>query len=186
MSTSFVIEGWRLRAGDGTVRLFKCDSSSARVEIHRHIILGSDDMDESKKFTWRVWNAADRLYAHMIDQLLPVLNNQEPSAVRDATVEYVSKVLAVDSRSEFHNIELKGETITLTAESILERLKTQEHENRSHFRVYSGLECRLPSMTSSMREEIKQKTISYLEELRFSPSVIKSVQNELDQIVTAL
>jgi hypothetical protein len=113
LSGSFVIEGWRLRAGDGTVRLFKHDSSGARVEIQRDIRLISDDMDDSKQFTWHVWNAADRLYAHMIDKLLSAPNTSEPCVARDATVEDVSKVLAVDSRSEFQNIDLKGETIMI-------------------------------------------------------------------------
>jgi hypothetical protein len=47
----------------------------------------------------------------MIDKLLSAPNASEPCVARDATVEYVSKVLAVDSRSEFQNIDLKGETI---------------------------------------------------------------------------
>ena len=49
----------------------------------------------------------------MIDKLLSAPNTSEPCVARDATVEYVSKVLAVDSRSEFQNIDLKGKLYDL-------------------------------------------------------------------------
>lgn len=182
MSTSFVIEGWRLRSGDGTVRLFKADSSGARVEILRTIELLSDDpRGASKHFNWHEPYAEDCLYAHMIDQLLSPADTLESRVARHATLEYVSKLLAIGS--ELGNIDLAGGPVIMTAESLVQSLNVQKRADGSYFWVFSGLE-RSPSMTASMREQIKEKTTTYLEELQFSPGVIKTVQNEIGQIQT--
>jgi hypothetical protein len=183
MSTSFVIEGWRLRIGDGTVRLFQSDSSGARVEILRTIGLQSDDPHgASKYFNWHETYAEDCLYAHMIDQLLSPAATLELGVALHATLEYVSKLLAIGS--ELGNVDLAGDTIIMTAESLIQRLKDQQRADGSYFRVFSGLD-RIPSMTSSIRAEIKEKITTYLKELQSLPSVIKKVQDEIDQNGTA-
>lgn len=106
-----------------------------------------------------------------------------------ATVAYASKVLAL--RSELNNSDLRGEPIELTAQSILKRLNTQDYENGSNFRLFSGLAIpcfllsklrRDPSTISSARERIRKKTISYLKRLKFSIAVIETVQDTIDRI----
>jgi hypothetical protein len=177
------------KTGEGIVRLFKCSSSGARVEIRRTIVLLSDDLDESEQFNWHRWNSADRLYAQIIQNLLSAPNTPELLVAWYATLEYASKVLAVNS--EFQNLDLTGEPIVLTAESILERPKTKKREDGSRFLGFSGaaIPCfllgelqRNPSTINSVRERIREKTINYLEQLQFSPSVIRTVQNEIDRI----
>lgn len=179
MSISFQIEGWGLRAGDGRVTLFKCDSSG-RVEIRPYIRLASDDdYDEPEYFNCTQWSSAWRLYAHMIDILLPPAKTPEPCVAREATVEYVSNVLAIAHRSPLKYTDWTGETITMRSEDILEALKTQIFDDGSRFRILSGLGNRNLAMTNSMREQIKEETSRYLEALQFPSHVINTVQKAI-------
>jgi hypothetical protein len=189
MNIKFEIEGWGLRTGDGRVMLFKCDSSGARVEILRTIQLINDDpRGRSKHFNWHETYAADCLYAHMIDNLLSPAKTSEPSVAREATVEYVSNVLAIAYRSPLKYTDWTGETTIIGSEDILEALKTQSFDDGARFRILSGLERRLEDrnlpLTSSLWGQIKEKTTSYLQELQFPARVIKTVQREIDQIGT--
>jgi hypothetical protein len=192
MNVSFEVEGWGLRTGDGRVRLFKCDSSG-RVEIRRHIMLANDDYDESEYFNWTRWSSGWRLYAHMIDILLPRAKTPEPCLAREAAVEYAANVLDMErpekrseQRSRFGNTDLAGEELTMTSESIIERLKKIKFEDGSNFRLLSGLERRLEdrrlSMKSSMREQIKDEITAYLQELQFPSRVLERVRSEIDEI----
>jgi hypothetical protein len=192
MNVSFEVEGWGLRTGDGRVRLFKCDSSG-RVEIRRYIMLAMDDYDESEYFEWTRWSSGTRLYAHMIDILLPPVKTPEPCLTREAAVEYAANVFDMetpekrsDQRSWFGNTDLAGEKITMTSERIFEGLKKMKFEDGSHFRLRSGLERRLQGqnlpMTSLMREQIKDEISGYLEELQFPLPVIERVRSEIDEI----
>jgi len=99
------------------------------------------------------------------------------------------KILAVNS--EFQNLDLTGESIVLTTESILGRPKTKKREDGSRFLVFSGvaMPCfllgklhRNPSTIDPAREQIREKTTNYLEQLQFSPRAIRNVQDQIDEV----
>jgi hypothetical protein len=135
------------------------------------------------------YNSADRLYAHIIQNLLSTPNTPESLVAWYATVEYASKILAVNS--EFQHLDLTGESIVLTTESILERPKTKKREDGSRFLVFSGvaMPCfllgklhRNRSTIDPAREQIREKTTNYLEQLQFSPRAIRNVQDQIDEV----
>jgi hypothetical protein len=156
-------------------------------------VLYSDDLDESDRFQLSCWNSEQRIYAHMIANLLSAPESPESLVAWYATVGFASIVLPWRLRRQILEEMRDGQSVVVTEQSILEKLgtKKQDHGNGSNFLLQSesAIQSFLlrelhtnPSAISSVRERIKERTKSYLEQLRFPPSVIENVQNEIDQI----
>jgi hypothetical protein len=123
------------------VRVYRRDPTGTRDEIRPSIVLASDDSTELEHFKWTRWNSADRLYAHIIQSLLPAPDTPESLVAWYATLEYASKFLAIGS--PLGNLNLTGEPIVLTPGNLLESPSPKRRENGSNFICFQAPRSRV-------------------------------------------
>jgi hypothetical protein len=194
MSISFIIERREAKTEEHTIKLFLCVAPQEPTEIRRYIILPADDLDESEEFDSTCWNADQRVCAHIIGKILSAPDSPESLVAWYATVAFASAILDRTWMERKINQDTPSvNKIVLTEASILESLGSLRtpYRNASEFLLLSGTPIeyylvgelqRNPTTVSSVQERIKRKTTSYLEQLRFSISVIEDVQREIDLI----
>ena len=192
MSVSFILEAEEVRVEGQTIRLFMRDLSGSRVEIRRNILLCDDYLDESDEFKLQNRGDTERcLLQHMIGKLLLPPDDHESLAAWYATIAFASAILQMSlSPRQIVAEALAEENVVLTGSAILEVFGTDNKYRRfgSDFLLLSetviesfllGELDRNPSAINAVRERITQKTIGYLEQLRFSSNVIEDLRGQI-------
>jgi hypothetical protein len=136
MSISFTVKTDDLEGA--TVKLFKSASSEEPSEILRSIVLFEDDLDETEEFDSSCWNSEQRIWAHIVGELLSVPEDPESRVAWYAAVEFASLVLP--SRFIPRQILLEasgGKQVVLTAKTIKNKLET-EMEDQGGFILLFG------------------------------------------------
>jgi hypothetical protein len=194
----FIIEAGEVGTDERTVKLSMHIPPAAPVEIRRSIILFDDDLDESENFESDCWNSEQRICAHIVAKFLSAPDNPESLVAWYATVGFASIVLPWRLAPRLFPRQLIGQAhgakpLVLTEEFVLASLGMEEQDrgNGSDFALLSGsaIECFLvrelhanPSAIPSIRYQVREKTTSYLKQLRFPRRTIENAQNEIDRI----